>query len=266
VAFKGLCGLQIDVVGPKADLHSGLHGGAVANPIHALAHILDTMHDGEGRITVNGFYDRVVPLSAADREQIAALPSDEEAFAESLGVGEMFGEAGYTTNERAGARPTLEINGIWGGFQGEGLKTVLPSKAHAKITCRIVPDQRPAEILDVIARHVQRHTPPGVRVTTTPFEGSSPPYMVPVDHPGNRIAAAVLEEIYGTGPFYARMGGTLPIAALFKDILGIYLIGFAFAVTDENFHSPDEFFRLASFEKGRRAYCLLLERLGERGL
>jgi acetylornithine deacetylase/succinyl-diaminopimelate desuccinylase-like protein len=266
VAFKGMCGLQIDVVGPKADLHSGLHGGAVANPIHALAHILDTMHDSDGRITVDGFYDQVIPLSEADREQIAAVPYDETVYKESLGINEVFGEAGYSTNERAWARPTLEINGVWGGFQEEGLKTVLPAEAHAKITCRIVPDQESSTIIELIQRHVERHAPPGVRVSSTPFEGSAPPYLIPVDHPGNRVTAEVLEELYGTPPLYMRMGGTLPICSLFKDILGLYSVGFGFALTDENFHSPNEFFRLASFAKGQRAYCMLLERLGERGI
>jgi acetylornithine deacetylase/succinyl-diaminopimelate desuccinylase-like protein len=263
IAFKGLCGLQVDVVGPKVDLHSGLHGGAVANPIHALAHILDTMHDTEGHISVDGFYDRVASLTEEDREQIAAVPFDERAFKEGLGIDEVFGEVGYTTHERAWARPTLEVNGIWGGFQEEGIKTVLPSAAHAKITCRIVPDQEPAPILELLKRHVELHTPSGVRVSTTPFGGSAPPYRIPVDHPGNRVAASVLEELYGTPPFYMRMGGTLPICGLFKEILGVDSVGFAFALMDEGFHSPNEFFRLASFSKGQSAYCMLLERLGE---
>jgi len=266
VAFKGLCGLQIDVVGPRADLHSGLHGGAVANPIHALAHIVDTMHDADGQITVDGFYEQVVPLTDADREQIAAVPYDEAMYRERLGIDEVFGEAGYSTNERAWARPTLEFNGLWGGFQEEGMKTVLPSEAHAKITCRIVPDQEPARVLEAIARHVERNAPPGVKATTTPFEGSSPPYLIPVDHPGNKIAHDVLEEMYGAAPYYMRMGGTLPIASLFRSILGVYSVGFAFALEDENIHSPNEFFRLASFEKGQRAYGKLLERLGEQGI
>jgi len=266
VGFKGMCGLQIDVVGPRADLHSGLHGGAVANPIHALAHIVDTMHDSQGRITVEGFYEEVIPLSEADRRQISAVPYDEAAYIERLGITEVFGEAGYSTNERAWARPTLELNGFWSGFQEEGLKTVLPSEAHAKITCRIVPDQEPARIVELIQRHVERHAPPGVTVTTSPFEGSSPPYLIPSDHPGNKVAHQVLEELYGAPPYYIRMGGTLPITALFRGILGVYTVGFAFALDDENFHSPDEFFRLASFEKGQRAWGALLERLGEQGI
>jgi acetylornithine deacetylase/succinyl-diaminopimelate desuccinylase-like protein len=158
------------------------------------------------------------------------------------------------------------VNGIWGGFQEEGIKTVLPSQAHAKITCRLVPDQRHEEIVELLQRHVEHHAPPGVRVSTAPFDGSAPPYSIPVDHPGNKVAAAVLEELYGTPPLYMRMGGTLPICGLFKEILGIYSVGFGFALLDEGFHSPNEFFRLASFSKGQTAYCTLLERLGERGI
>ncbi len=266
VSFKGLCGLQVDVVGPNADLHSGLHGGAVANPIHALAHILGTMHDSDGRITVEGFYDRVLPLTDQDRSQIAAIPYDEEGFKRGLGIDEVFGEVGYTTHERAWARPTLEINGIWGGFQEGGIKTVLPSEAHAKITCRIVPEQKPAGIVELIQRHVERHAPPGVKVCTAPFDGSALPYRIPLDHPGNEIAAAVLEDLYGSPPLNLRMGGTLPICGLFRDILGVYSVGFAFALLDERFHSPNEFFRLESFEKGQTAYCMLFERLGEQAL
>jgi acetylornithine deacetylase/succinyl-diaminopimelate desuccinylase-like protein len=266
IAFRGVCALQVDVVGPDRDLHSGLCGGAVQNPIHALAHILDSMHDADGRIAVDGFYDTVVPLSDDDRRQIAEVPYDEEEYKEWVGVDALFGESGYTTNERAWARPTLEVNGIWGGFQSEGIKTVLPSEAHAKITCRLVPDQEPKRIVEAITRHVARNAPPGVRVTATPFAGSAPPFFIPADHPGNLAAAAVHEEIYGKAPYILRVGGTLPICSLFQEILGLDSVNFAFALTDENFHSPDEFFRLANFDRGQRAYCLLLERLGEQGI
>jgi acetylornithine deacetylase/succinyl-diaminopimelate desuccinylase-like protein len=266
IAFKGLCAVQIDVTGPDRDLHSGLCGGAVQNPIHALAEILESMHGGDGRIIVDGFYDSVVPLSETDRRQIAEVPHDDGAYKRWVGVDELFGEAGYTTIERAWARPTLEVNGIWGGFQGEGVKTVLPSEAHAKVTCRLVPDQDPGLIVKAIARHVADHTPPGVRVSVTPIEGSAPPYFMPADHPGNKVAAEVLTELYGTAPYHVRSGGTLPICSHFRDILGVYSLNFAFALEDEDIHSPNEFFRLASFEKGQRAYVMLLEKLAERGL
>jgi acetylornithine deacetylase/succinyl-diaminopimelate desuccinylase-like protein len=266
VGFKGLGALQIDVVGANRDLHSGVFGGAVANPIHALADMIGTMHDREGRITVDGFYDAVVPLSEDDRRQIAEVPHDDEQFRRSVGVDELFGEDGYSTFERAWARPTLEVNGIWGGFQGEGFKTVLPSEAHAKISCRLVPDQDPGRIVETVTRHVKNHTPPGVRVSVVPLEGSAPPYLMPADHPGNRVAAEVLTELYGTEPYYVRSGGSLPICGYFRDILGVDSLNFSFALEDEDFHSPNEFFRLASFEKGQRAYGMLLEKLAERGL
>lgn len=266
VGFKGLCALQVDVTGPDRDLHSGLCGGAVQNPIHALAGILDSMHDADGRITVDGYYDGVVPLSEADRREIAEVPHDEEKYKRWVGVDELFGEAGFSTVERAWARPTLEVNGIWGGFQGEGVKTVLPGEAHAKISCRLVPDQDPDLIVEAITRHVGNHTPPGVRVNVTPIEGSAPPYLMPPDHPGNKIAEEVLTELYGKAPYLVRSGGTLPICSFFRDILGVYSLNFAFALEDEDFHSPNEFFRLASFERGQRAYVMLMEKLAERGL
>jgi acetylornithine deacetylase/succinyl-diaminopimelate desuccinylase-like protein len=266
IAFRGVCAVQVEVTGPDRDLHSGVCGGAVQNPIHALAGILESMHGDDGSITVDGFYDAVVPLSEADRRQIAEVPHDDAAYQRWVGVDELFGEAGYTTIERTWARPTLEVNGIWGGFQGEGIKTVLPSEAHAKITCRLVPDQDPGLIAEAIARHVAGNTPPGVRAAVTRLEGSATPYLMPPDHPGNTVAAEVLTELYGTAPYYVRSGGSLPVCSLFRGILGVYSLNFAFGLEDEDVHSPNEFFRLASFEKGQRAYVKLLQKLAERGL
>jgi len=266
VGFKGLCAVQLDVTGPDRDLHSGLCGGAVQNPIHALARILESMHDADGRITVDGFYDAVIPLSETDRLQIAEIPFDEEEYKHWVGVDQLFGEGGFSTNERVWTRPTLEVNGIWGGYQGEGVKTVLPSEAHAKISCRLVPDQDPNRIVEAITRHVGNNTPSGVRVEVTPIEGSAPPYLMPLDHPGNRVAAEVHTELYGTAPYIMRSGGTLPICSHFHKILGVYSLNFAFALEDENFHSPNEFFRLDSFRRGQRAYVMLMEKLAERGL
>ena len=162
IGFKGLCAIQIDVTGPAYDVHSGAYGGAIQNPIHALVRLLDSMRSPEGRILVQGFYDAVRSLTDADRAQIAAVPFDEADYKAKLGIDEVFGEPGYTTLERAWTRPTLELNGIWGGFQDAGVKTVLPSQAHAKITCRLVPDQKPDAIVDLLRRHIATHTPPGV--------------------------------------------------------------------------------------------------------
>ena len=263
VGFKGLCALQIDVTGPNVDLHSGIYGGTVQNPIHALVHLLDSMRSPAGDVLVEGFYDDVIPLSAAERDQIAAIGHDELEYQEQLGVSQLFGEPGYTALERAWVRPTLELNGIWGGFQGEGSKTVIPSEAHAKITCRLVPDQNPNKILEQLATHIEKYTPPGVELAVTPKAAPSPAYRIPTDHPGNQAAYEVLEDVYGKTPYFTRLGGTLPVCRLFLDKLDVYTVTFAFALEDENAHAPDEFFRISSFEQGQKAYCKLLQRLSK---
>jgi acetylornithine deacetylase/succinyl-diaminopimelate desuccinylase-like protein len=176
-------------------------------------------------------------------------------------VTELTGEAGYSALERVWARPTLEVNGVWGGFQGDGVKTVLPNEAHAKITCRLVPDQAPERILEHVAAHVEKHAPRGVRVSARPLPGSARPYAMPADHPGARAAGEVLTELYGKPPHRIRMGGSVPVCELFLRELGAHTVGFGFALEDERFHAPDEFFRLASFERGQKGYCMLLRRL-----
>ena len=261
IASRGLVALQVEVQGPASDLHSGLHGGAVQNPIHALAALLASLHGPDGRVRVDGFYDRVKPLSEEDRAQLAAIPFDEEAYRQELQVPQLFGEAGYTTLERQRARPTVEVNGIWGGFQGEGVKTVLPARAGAKITSRLVPDQDPQEILDGLTRHILRHAPPGVTVKVRPLGGMARPYFMPADHWANRVAARVLEELYGRPPVYIRTGGTVPVYELFLRHLGAYTVTFAFGLPDERIHAPDEFFRIDSFQRGLVAHALLLQAL-----
>jgi acetylornithine deacetylase/succinyl-diaminopimelate desuccinylase-like protein len=263
VGLRGGCGVQIDVVGANSDLHSGVYGGAVQNPIHALVAILASLRGPDGRILVEGFYDAVAPLSSAERAQLAEVPFDIETYMEEIGVEALFGEAGYTPRERTWVRPTLEINGIWGGFQGDGIKTVLPNAAHAKITCRLVPNQDPMVIPTLIAAHVERHTPPGVRVTVTRLGFTAYPYLIPAEHPGNQAARAVLEEIYGRSPYIVRTGGSIPVCTVLLQTLGVYTVGFAFGLEDEHIHAPDEFFRLSSFRRGPVAYCKLLDRLGE---
>ena len=263
VGLRGVCALQIDVRGPARDLHSGTFGGAVQNPIHALARLLDSMRSPEGKILVEGFYDAVAPPTEQERVQIAAIPFDEATYREDLGIDALYGEPGYSTRERAWARPTLEVNGIWGGFQGEGTKTVLPSEAHAKITCRLVPDQDPADIAERISIHVQKHKPAGVEVNVHSPEPGAKPYLVPADHPGNQAARDVLKALYGVEPYCVRMGGTIPVCALFLDTLRAHTVIFAFGLHDERTHAPNEFFRLSSFRRGQQAYCMLLKRLGE---
>jgi acetylornithine deacetylase/succinyl-diaminopimelate desuccinylase-like protein len=263
IGLKGGCACQIDVEGANSDLHSGLFGGAVANPIHALVHILDTMRSPDGKILVEGFYDDIPSLTDEDRASMAEVPFDEASYKAALDVDALVGEPGYTPLEQLWARPTLEINGIWGGFQGEGVKTVLPRLAHAKITCRLVPDQKPAYILDLIQAHVEKNATPGVRVHFSSLPFRAMPYFVPRDFWGNEVAASVLTEIYGRRPFYIRMGGSVPVCETFLSNLDAYTVGFGFGLSDERMHAPDEFLRLDSFERGQKAWSMLLTRLGE---
>jgi acetylornithine deacetylase/succinyl-diaminopimelate desuccinylase-like protein len=261
---RGLAGVQIDVQGAKHDLHSGLYGGMVANPIHAVVRILDSLRDDQDRVLVPGFYDRVVGFSLEERAALASVPFDRDGLLSTLGVADLPGEAGYTPAERTSIRPTLEVNGIWGGFQGDGVKTVLPGEAHAKITCRLVANQDPEEIVELLIEHVNRQPARGVTVTARPLPGRAKPYLIGADHWGNVAAAAVLEDLYGRMPFQTRTGGSIPVCALFQEILGVSTVGFAFGLDDENFHAPDEFFRLRSFERSPVAYGKLLHALAER--
>ncbi len=262
-SLRGLCGLQVDVTGADTDLHSGMYGGAVQNPIHALIQILNSMRGSDGRILIEGFYDDVRLLSDTEKAQIASIPFDESEFMNRIGVSELFGEAGFSNPERTWTRPTLELNGIWGGFQGEGLKTVLPNKAHAKITCRLVADQDPAHINGLIEDHIRKNTPAGVTVDITPVDSNANPYLMPADLPGSLAAIEILTELYGKKPILVREGGSVPILSLLLEHLGTYATCFGFGMNDEKFHAPDEFFRLKSFELGQRAYCKILYRLGE---
>ena len=263
IGLRGLCNLQIDVRAARSDTHSGTFGGTIMNPIHALVRLIDTMHTPQGAIAVEGFYDAVRPLTEPEQDQIAEIPFDEADYKAELGVDALFGEPGYSTYERAWIRPTLEVNGIWGGFQGEGVKTVLPGSAHAKISCRLVPDQDPAQILKLLTTHIEKHTPPGVKVALDLNPSTADPYLIPFDHPGNRAAADVHKELFGKEPYYARMGGSIPVCGIFLKELGAYTVNFAFGLKDENVHGPDEFFRLKSFSRAQLAYGMLLEQLSK---
>jgi acetylornithine deacetylase/succinyl-diaminopimelate desuccinylase-like protein len=264
MGLRGLCGLHIDVRAGRSDTHSGTFGGTIMNPIHALVHLLDSMHTPQGKVAVEGFYDAVRPLSDIERAQIAAIPYDESNYKAQLGVDELYGEPDFSTYERAWIRPTLEVNGIWGGFQGEGFKTVLPATAHAKISCRLVPDQDPQETLKRVSTHIEKHSPVGVTVKVRPDPSMANPYLIPADHPGNRAARRVHREIYGKEPYLARMGGSIPVCGIFLKELGAYTVNFAFGLQDENAHGPDEFFRLKNFSRSQLAYARLLEQLGSR--
>ena len=261
VALKGLCAVEISVRGPKGDLHSGLHGGVIQNPLEALANIIASLRDEDGKIAIDGFFDDVVDLTDDDREKIAAVPFDSAEYQEQLGVPGFYGEPGYTTRERNWARPTLEINGMWGGFQGAGTKTVLPSEAHAKITCRLVANQEPSKIARCIIDHVKKHTPAGVTVDVRQGAGEAQPFLMASDHPANAMISEVLTELYGREPYHVRVGGSVPVIPMFLKELGAYTINFGWTLGDENLHAPNEFFRLENFKRGSRGYCLLFERL-----
>jgi len=260
--LKGLVGAEITVRGPKGDQHSGLHGGGIANPLQALSQLLASMKGPDGTITIDGFYDDVVDLTTEDRDQIARVPFDQAAYMAELGVPDVFGEPGYSTRERLWARPTFELNGIWGGYQGDGSKTVLPAEAHAKITCRLVANQTPDAIFRHIEAHVAQNLPTGVTADVTRLPGEADPFLVPRGHNATQAAGEVLREVYGSEPFVTRVGGSIPIMTMLLRELGVHAVMFGFSVGDENLHAPNEFFRLENFRRGQTAYCRVLERLG----
>jgi acetylornithine deacetylase/succinyl-diaminopimelate desuccinylase-like protein len=252
--LRGLCGVQIDVKGPASDLHSGLYGGAIQNPIHALVEIVNSFHNANGQITVEGFYDKVQELTSDEKAAYESLGIQDESYIKQLGVTEMFGEKGFTTLERTWVRPTLEVNGIYGGFQGEGIKTVLPSEAHAKITCRLVPDQDPDEIAALLQAHIKAHTPPGVSVEVSLFDKGAP-FVTPFDHPAIQAAGRAYEKVYNVPTSYTRGGGSIPIVATFDQILSKPVVLMGFGLPDENFHAPNEHFHLENFDKGMVTLC-----------
>ena len=249
--LRGLAGVQIDVKGAKGDLHSGLYGGGVQNATHALVELLASFRDKEGTITVDGFYDDVRPATEEEREEYRKLGFDEEALKKELGVSELFGEAGYSHLERTWTRPTLEINGVFGGFSGEGIKTVLPSEAGAKITCRLVPDQDPDDIVKKLRSHIEKNQPAGVTVTVTEFDKGKP-FLTPYDHPAIQAAGKSYERVYNVPTAYTRGGGSIPIVAAFDEILGLPVVLMGFGLSSENFHAPNEHFHLENFDKGLR--------------
>jgi acetylornithine deacetylase/succinyl-diaminopimelate desuccinylase-like protein len=263
VASRGLCGLELALTAASKDLHSGRHGGGVANPLHAMARLIASLHEPNGRVAVTGFYDQVRELSPAERDAIAALPYDERAYLTEVGAPSPFGEPGYTTLERQWARPTLEVNGMGGGYQGPGQKTVIPKEAHAKITCRLVPDQQPGEVLARVARHLENHVPPGTRLSLSTADHGSRAAHIAADHFALQAADRALQATYGVRPLVVRMGGTVPIAALFERRMGLDTVFFSFSTADEDFHAPNEFFRLHRLHEGLEAWARYWDILGE---
>lgn len=264
VACRGLVSLELTLTGPAKDLHSGRHGGSVANPLHAMARLIASLHQPDGRVAVEGFYGQVRELSAAERAEIAALPFDEAAYLAQVGAAAATGEPGYSTLERQWTRPTIEVNGMWGGYQGPGGKTIVPSEAHAKITCRLVPDQDPDAVEALVTRHLERHVPPGATVTIRPGGHGARPAHIARDHTALKAAAAALEQVYGVKPLIVRMGGTVPMAEYFQRLMGLSTVYFSFSTGDEDFHAPNEFFRVRRLHEGLAAWARLWSILGER--
>lgn len=249
VGVRGLSYIEVEVTGPNRDLHSGVYGGAVANPITILCRMIASMHDENNHITIPNFYDDVLEANDAERAEMAKAPYDEAEYMQDLGVQELWGEKGFTTNERTGIRPTLEVNGIWGGYTGEGAKTVLPGKAFAKISCRLVPNQRSEKMTKLIINHFQKIAPPYVTVKASEHHGGDP-YVTPVDSIEYRAAAKAIETTFGKAPIPVRGGGSIPITSLFESVLGLKTVFLGFGLDSDNLHSPNEKFDLANFYKG----------------
>ena len=249
IGVRGLSYIAVEVTGPNRDLHSGVYGGAVANPITILAKMIASCHDENNHITIPGFYDDVVEVTPAERKLMAQAPFNEAEYKKDLGVTELWGEKGYTTNERTGIRPTIELNGIWGGYTGEGSKTVLPSKATAKISARLVPNQSSKVITEKLLNYFRRIAPAGVTVRAEEHHGGEP-YMTPIDSTAYKAAAKAIEATFHKAPIPVRGGGSIPICSLFEKYLGIKIVFMGFGLDSDNLHSPNEKFDLANFYKG----------------
>ena len=249
IGVRGLSYIEVEVTGPNRDLHSGVYGGAVANPITILAQMIATLHDENNHITIPGFYDDVVEATETERALMSKAPFNAKEYADDLGVKELWGEKGYATNERTGIRPTLELNGIWGGYTGEGAKTVLPSKATAKISARLVPNQISQKMTDLLINHFNKIAPPTVTIKASLHHGGEP-YMTPIDSKAYKAAAKAMETTFGKAPIPVRGGGSIPICALFEKELGIKIVFMGFGLDSDNLHSPNEKYDLANFYKG----------------
>ena len=247
--LRGLSYVEVEVTGPNRDLHSGLYGGCVANPINILAKMIASLHDENNHITIPGFYDRVVELSDEERAEMAKAPFSKEAYCKSIDIDDVYGELGYSTMERGSIRPTLDVNGIWGGYTGQGAKTVIASKAYAKISMRLVPDQDPQEITDLFKNHFESIAPAGTRVVVTPHHGGEPA-VTPIDSMGYEAASKAYEKTFGKKPIPVRSGGSIPIVAMFEKELGLKTILMGFGLDSDAIHSPNEHYGLFNYYKG----------------
>lgn len=249
VGLKGLSYMEVEVTGPNRDLHSGVYGGTVMNPVNALCQMIASMKDENNRITIPGFYDKVVELSPEERAALNLHPFDEEEFKQDLGIKDVSGEAGYNTIERGGIRPTLDVNGIWGGYTGKGAKTVLPSKAYAKISMRLVPDQEHKEISRLFEEYFRSLAPKGVQVKVDWHHGAKPA-VTPTKSAYYQAASQAFESVWGKEPIPTRDGGSIPVVALFNDELGINSVLLGFGLDSDAIHSPNESFKLEHYKKG----------------
>ena len=247
--LRGLSYVEVEVTGPNRDLHSGLYGGCVANPINILTKMIASLHDADNHITIPGFYADVVELSLEERAEMAKAPYNEADYKKALDIDAVYGEKGYTTPERGSIRPTLDVNGIWGGYTGEGAKTVIASKAYAKISMRLVPNQEPEKITELFAKHFESIAPAGVKVVVNPHHGGEP-VVTPIDSIAYKSAAKAYEETFGKTPIPVRSGGSIPIIALFEKELGLKTVMMGFGLDSDAIHSPNEHFGLFNFYKG----------------
>ena len=249
VGLRGLSYLEVEVTGPNRDLHSGLYGGAVANPINVLSKMIASLHNENGAINIPGFYNDVIEVSNLDRNEMAKAPFDLSEYMSDLSIANVHGEDGFTTNERNSIRPTLDVNGIWGGYTGQGAKTVLPSKAHAKISMRLVPNQTSEKITDLFETHFKKIAPEYVKVKVTPHHGGEG-VVIPTDFPGYLAAKNAMKTTFGKTPIPVRSGGSIPIVPMFEEVLGLKTILLGFGLDSDVIHSPNEHFGLFNFYKG----------------
>jgi acetylornithine deacetylase/succinyl-diaminopimelate desuccinylase-like protein len=261
---RGSIALELTVQAANQDLHSGAWGGHAPNPLHVLAKLVASFHDDSGRVAVAGFYDQVYELTDIEKTELHTTPFDEKKELEQLGLSAFHGEENYSAKERMTTRPTLEVNGLWGGYIGEGAMTVIPSRAHAKISCRLVQHQDPHNVTQRLKDHIAKHLPPYVTHDVRELEVPAYPYVMSAQHPVNQLLANVLRQGYGTEPRFEREGGTVPILALLQQELGVDSVSLGFASYDEQSHAPNEFFRVTSLERAAEVYEVFLKTLAEK--
>jgi acetylornithine deacetylase/succinyl-diaminopimelate desuccinylase-like protein len=259
---RGNAQLEVRLRTASKDLHSGRYGGSVRNALHEMARLVTSLHHADGGVAVEGFYEGAISLSARQRADTAAFPYDEAAFFSDVG-GSAHGEPGHTARERVTLRPALDVNGLWGGYTGSGGKTIVPCEATAKLTTRVVAGQNPGAVIHAVLHHLQRHCPPGCTLDIVAMNDGSPASTLAPDHPLVHAAEAVLERESGRRPIHVRLGASVPVTSIFKEMLGIDTLMFGFNLPDEDVHAPNEFFRLASIQQGTRAWTLLLAELAK---